>query len=409
LHPGELLYVTPNGILEPLGYSQVARVLFGLARRGFRYHLLSLERAKDVDDLVKMAEVSAQLATHGISWTWRRYDARSTATSVTNNLAWLMRMATELRYRKKIRLLHARGYHAGLIGLTLRRATRLPYLFDARGRWVDERIAAGRWFAKQGTQLVARGLERSLYRNASALVTLTRLHAQDIEAGVFGGHRGQEVSVIPTCADYDDFNLERRAAPAAELPNALRALGSRPILALVGSKNPSYRYDASLELARRVMGRRPDVHLLVLTAQQDVIRKDVVSSGIELSRTTILTAAHADMPRFLARIDWAIQLLSEDVAKRGSMPTKLAEFFAAGVRPIHYGCNGEVTGWVRTAGSGYVLGDLSDAELDKAATFVAESPTSAKMLADARASTEAHFALESGIARYEALLTRLLV
>ena len=37
-----ILYVTADGLLEPLGFSQVVRVVEGLVRRGLRYDILSL-------------------------------------------------------------------------------------------------------------------------------------------------------------------------------------------------------------------------------------------------------------------------------------------------------------------------------------------------------------------------------
>ena len=54
------------------------------------------------------------------------------------------------------------------------------------------------------------------------------------------------------------------------------------------------------------------------------------------------------------------------------MPTKLAEFFATGIAPIGHGANSEVTDWVRRAGSGLALDDLSIDSLERAAEFVAK-------------------------------------
>ena len=49
------------------------------------------------------------------------------------------------------------------------------------------------------------------------------------------------------------------------------------------------------------------------------------------------------------------------------MPTKLGEFFAAGVAPITHGGNSEIAEWVRRTGSGLALDDLSHDSLQRAA------------------------------------------
>jgi hypothetical protein len=86
------------------------------------------------------------------------------------------------------------------------------------------------------------------------------------------------------------------------------------------------------------------------------------------------------------------------------MPTKLAEFFAVGVRPLHYGCNSEVADWVRRVGTGLVLDSLAESELARAARFAVDSHHDAAVLSAGRERAEPHFSLRAGLDRYEALL-----
>src|SRR5207302_294143 len=92
---------------------------------------------------------------------------------------------------------------------------------------------------------------------------------------------------------------------------------------------------------------------------------------------------------------------------RGSMPTKLAEFFAAGVRVLQYGCNSEVSAKVREAGSGFVLNDLSQAELKRIAQMVASDSITKEQVDEARHSTRAYFGIEAGTRKYQELLSTL--
>ncbi|HKC64053.1 MAG TPA: hypothetical protein VKB86_10465, partial [Pyrinomonadaceae bacterium] len=90
-----------------------------------------------------------------------------------------------------------------------------------------------------------------------------------------------------------------------------------------------------------------------------------------------------------------------------SMPTKLAEFFASGVRPIQYGCNEEVSEKIREAGAGLILRGLNESDLREAAREVAHTRRSVEAVARARALTRAHFSLDAGVDKYASLLGRL--
>src|SRR5262249_17875697 len=110
---------------------------------------------------------------------------------------------------------------------------------------------------------------------------------------------------------------------------------------------------------------------------------------------------------YIASLDWGMLLLAETFAKRASMPTKLGEFLAAGVRPIHYGCNPEVGHWVRRTGSGLSLPDLDDDTLERTARSVASATGDANVLSSARDIAEQHFSLRGALARYASLIRSL--
>lgn len=408
---GSILYVTVDGVLQQLGYSQVGRVILGLARQGFRYHLLSLESPADLSDSARVNELASRFAAQGIGWTRLAYDQRGSAVAAASNLTRLGRAVRSLVAEHDIGLIHARAYHAALVSLGAQRLLGVRYLFDARGRWIDERLLGGRWFTNPLVERGARAVERQLYQHAAGLVTLTQLHSDDIVNGDFGPYAGAPTRVVTTCADFDAFRLERRQTVPNGLtplpPEISARLAGKLVVGFVGSTNAFYRHDESFELASRLLARRPDAHLLILSAQRREFLELARRHQVPEQRFSVATASHEAMPEWLARIDWAIQLLNGGVAKRGSMPTKLAEFFAAGVRPIHFGCNDEVSGWVERAGSGLVLRGLDRAELDAAADFVARSPTPPELLAAARERTRQHFDLASGLSSYRALLGEL--
>jgi len=255
-------------------------------------------------------------------------------------------------------------------------------------------------------------IERELYRDACAVVTLTDLHAADVIDGAFGKKPADVVVTIPTCADYDEFrihpNRPDKPTDSRVVPEVVQArLRGKRVAAIVGALNRSYAVDSTLEVARLFLKRSPNHHLLVLSEQRDAYAKLLGATGFGEESMTIAAAAHADMPAWMDWIDWSILLLPDVAAKRGSMPTKLAEFFASGVRVVAHGCNAEMANWVRRAGSGISLNALAPGDLADAAAAMSAARGSDD-LHRARQITAPHFSLWAGLERYADLLRRVL-
>jgi glycosyltransferase involved in cell wall biosynthesis len=405
-----ILYVTFDGVLQPLGFSQVVRVIAALAQRGFPYGLLSVERKSDLADGDKVRRLERLLGEVEIPWTPVGVDLGGSARRVAEAFARVTGAAAAIVGRQRTSLVHARGYQAAAIANAIGRIKAVPYLFDARGCWIDERPD---WFGYSTAYAVGKFVERNLYEGAKAVVTLTELHAGDVIDGAFGKKDRRVVETIPTCADYGEFAIlpNRPAKPEGSSvvpPDVQLRLRDRIVISIVGALNRSYLPEQTLALFKYARELNPLVHLLVLTQQQREYGKQLAAAGIPAEDVTLASATHEDMPTWLSWIDFGLLLLADTIAKRGSMPTKLAEFFAAGVRPVAHACNSEMASWVRRAGSGVLLETTKDEDLRRAAYEIATSSANVTDLRRARDLTAPHFSLSSGVERYAGLLDRVL-
>src|SRR4051794_8169649 len=121
---GHVLYVTFDGILQPIGYSQVVRLVEGLAQRGVPYHVLSLERDDDLRDARRVAAVRTRLAAAGVDWELLRYDTAGTAGAAARNVGRMTAAVTRLAAKRRVRLIHARSYHAAFAAFSAHATTR---------------------------------------------------------------------------------------------------------------------------------------------------------------------------------------------------------------------------------------------------------------------------------------------
>jgi len=407
VRPAPALYVTADGLLQALGFSQVVRVVEALARRGYAYSIVSLEKPTDLERTDRARDLRERLAASGVTWRFVPYASTGSGRDAATNEFALVDAAVSLARRGAISGIHARAYHGAFAAFSAWMTAGTPYLFDARSYWFDERLEEGRWFTSPLRLAVARGVEHQLFSHAAGVVTLTELQADDVRSGKFGPSRHRAVQCITTCADFDDF-VRRPAAQCTRVPEDLRArLAGKSVLGVIGSINRSYLVDETLHLARLVLERSDNAHLLILGSQHEEYARRVAAEGIPSDRVTITRADHDAMPQWLSLIDWGLLLLNPgSPAKRASMPTKLAEFFACGVRPVQFGCNQEVSDWVRRTGSGFVLDGVGEQQLVRAAERMASTPRDENVTGRARVIAKPHFSLAAGIEKYEQVLKR---
>jgi glycosyltransferase involved in cell wall biosynthesis len=401
-----VLYLSFDGMLEPLGYSQVVRYVLELSRRqDLRYTLVSLEKTSDLADVARLARLRERLESHGIAWAYLPYAEGGSSGGALSNLRAMRSLVDQVSRRDRVDLIHARSYLSAAVALWAKQAHRIPYLFDIRGYWIDERAEQGRWFTHPLLYGAAKAFERTLYEQCAGVVSLSKIAAEDIRAGLMGRWPAHKpIALIPTCVDYDEFAIGRPPRPGVVPEAIVRRLSGKLVIGFVGNPGPVYCVDEMMRIVRYALDERPDIHLLALTRHPQVIEARAREHGIDAEHLTLASAPHDEISDWYALMDWGMMLRRRSFSNRAAMPTKMAEFFARGVRPLQYGCNDEVCDWVAHAGSGHVINALSDGELRRAAQVICATNHDAQVLTTARWRTQAHFDLKSGIARYGAII-----
>ncbi len=409
-----IVYLSFDGLLSPLGHSQVVRVVKRLAdKKAHRFTICSLERGRDLADAHRVQGLVDELRASQILWRHDRYSEGRGAWDVGRNLARMQALVDEVVREKGADLLHARSYVAASVARRVWRRRQIPYLFDTRGFWVDERIEQGRWFCGPLRRKGARLWEKNLYDDAAAVVMLTEEAARQVRRRQSSSpwDRRRPVRVIPTCVDYGEFGLGGPGNAAGISEQEASKLDASVVVGYVGSVNEAYAIGASLRLFDHLLARRPDAHLLCLTRDPPALLKHLKGLRLPPETYTVTTATHDEMPAYYQKMDWGLLIRSETADQRayvGAMPTKLAEFFATGVRPVYRGEHPEVRRWVEHAASGMVLDGLDEQQLRQAAAQMARTPRCVHTLWGARWRTRRHFGLEQGTQRYLELYDEIL-
>lgn len=314
-----VLYISYDGMLEPLGQSQVLAYLEQLAADR-AIHLISFEKVGDWADEDKRGAVAARIAAAGIVWHPLRYHKRPSVPATLFDVAHGVARATALVARHRIGLIHARSYVAALIGLQVKRLTGVKLLFDMRGLWPDERVDGNIWPANGRVYRAVKNIERRLLAGADQIVTLTHASRSVIAGFDALAGRATPIDVIPTCADLDRFRPDPSARSKAF------------ILGYVGSVGTWYRFDMVLTCFREILARRPEARMLVVNRGEGLlIAEDLRRAGIDPAKVVVTAADHRDMPRHVARMTVGAAVIKPVFSKIASAPTKLAEYLGCGV------------------------------------------------------------------------------
>lgn len=392
-----ILYLSYDGMLEPLGQSQVLAYLERLAA-DHRIHLISFEKPADLADQTRLAAMRARIAAAGIAWHPLRYHKRPSALATAWDIGAGTLLGGWLVWRQRLAIVHARSYVAAVMALALKRWLGVRFVFDMRGFWADERVDGGIWPRGSRMYRVAKGFERRLLLAADHVVSLTHAAVGEMRHFDYLAARQPPFTVIPTCADLARF-----------CPPAQPRRGDGLVLGHVGSAGTWYLFDQVVAAFARLRQIRPDARLLIVNrGEHDFIRAALRRAGVPDDAVELTAAEHAQVPALMARMDAGVFFIRQAFSKQASAPTKLAEFLGCGLPCLANAGVGDMAAVLRDENVGVALDDFSVAALDRGLdallALVADPATSARCVAAA----QRHFSLAEGVARYRTVWQSLL-
>lgn len=392
--PG-ILYISYDGMLEPLGQSQVLAYLERLAP-GRRIHLISFEKPVDWRDEAKRAQLKQRIAAAGIHWHPLTYHKRPSAPATAFDVAQGTALALTLALRHRLSIVHARSYVPALIALAFKRATGARFLFDMRGLWADERVDGGLWPKDGRLYRTTKKLERRFLEAADHIVTLTHASAAEIASfPCLAGH-DLSMSVIPTCADLDRFSIKH------SLPQSPFTLG------YVGSVGTWYLLDEMLGSFRMVADEVPGARLLVVNRNEhDLIRSRAAAAGIDPAAIELLAADHADVPAQIGRMTAAMAIIKPSYSKIASAPTKLAEYLGCGVPCLGNVGVGDMEATLEGENVGVALSDFAEVPMRNAIRRLVALTLDPAIQQRCRDTALKLFSLDQGVAAYDAIYCEL--
>lgn len=383
-----VLYLSYDGMLEPLGTSQVFRYLERLSATS-EISLISFEKADDWKNASARSAMHSKMHQAGIRWYPLRYHKSPSALATSFDLMHGLAVALWATVRHRVKIVHARSYVPSVIALVLKKCFRRKFIFDMRGFWADERVDGSLWPRDGALYRVTKSLEERFLRAADHIVTLTRASTIELRRFEVLKAEPKPITVIPTCADLVKFHpdVSRRQEPF--------------VFGYVGSVGTWYLFEETLAFFRYLLERRPDARFLVVNRKDhELIRRMATTAGVPVERIELVSAAHDDVPTLVQQMHLGAALVRPCYSKIASAPTKMAEYLGCGVPCLGNTGVGDVAEILRDRRIGVVLESFGASSLQAAveeALRLAEDPA---LPTRCELTAREVFSLEQGVAAY---------
>lgn len=392
-----VLYLTRNGVLEPLGQSQVIAYLRGLAA-DHRIALVTHEKPEDRANSGRMEAARTDCAAHGIRWLPQPFRARPRLVAPALSLLRMTWMAWRMARRGEVGLIHARSYIPAAVGWLVWRLTGVPFIFDMRALWPEEMITAGR--LRRGS-LLHRGLlrmERVCLRDAAAVVSLTHAAVAHLRAAYPQELEGQRVAVIPTCADLDRFT------PGPGCPDREVVHGC------IGTVLSGwFRLDWLAAWIAAAAARDPEARFEIVTRDDiERVRSALDPEGGLGARLRIGGRRPEDMPDAVRAHGLSVMFFTEGLGKLGSSPTRMAEVLGCGLPVVANAGVGDVARIISEHRVGVLVEGPEPAQMAAALDRLLALRADPDLPRRCRAAAEAVFSLSAGTEAYRRLYAGIL-
>lgn len=331
LHGKRVLFISYNGMLDPLGQTQVLPYLKQLAEVGVEFTLLSFERtvAYTSEGRERCRQLQEQLAQHRIDWHWLPYHKTPSLPATAYDVFAGYRMARRLVRDNRIELVHARSHIPATIALQLKRRLGTKMIFDVRGLLADEYADANHWRKDSVPYRLTKNAERRALTAADGVVTLTQKIWDVIKGWDSLRDRNVPHAVVPCCADLELFHFD-----AAERVARRRELGieDRFVLVYSGSIDGWYLTEEMCDFFVTLRAQKPDAFFLWLTnGNRERIKKLMTDRGVSTEDFQIVSALPSDVSSYLSAADAGLAFIKPCFSKQASSPTKYAEYLGCGL------------------------------------------------------------------------------
>jgi len=359
-----ILFISYDGMTDPLGQSQVIPYLAGLTKFGYTFTILSCDKP---DKYALHKEYVQQLIKpYPIQWVSIPYHKNPPILSSWYDYRMLRATATKLHAKQHFDLVHTRVGIPALVGFWLKKNLGIKFLNDIRGFWADERVDGGMWNIKNPLYKFIyhffKKKEDEFIISANYNTCLTFAARNEIHTWQRIPGQPIPMEVIPCSADMELFNAQKIDTELTrQFKNELNIEEDDFIVSYLGSIGGWYLTDEMMRFCKLLSDKIPKAKFLFISPHlHEVIAAAAVKHGLAAEKLIVKHGKRHEVPALLSLSSYSIFFIKPCYSKMSSSPTKHGEIMAMGIPVITNSGVGDVKEIVEKYNAGYVVDDFTD-------------------------------------------------
>lgn len=395
-----VLYITYDGLRDPLGQSQILPYLNALAKKSIKMVILSFEKKEAFKKTNLLDKINNELAQNRIIWQRLKYHKRPCFLVTLYDVICGYINGLFLINKYRLNIVHARGYISAFIAFCLKKSIRIKFIFDMRGFWVDEKVDAGFWGKESISYRIAKRLEKSMLNLADEVIVLTEKAKLFLISHALKPEK--YIEVIPTCVDLKLFEPLKGAKKGF--------LQNKVVILYSGSIGTFYAFKEIVEFFKIFRERARNSFFLALVNNEKHIAEDVLNiSGVTNDSYKVLALSHLEVPDWVKEADVSLMFYHRGNSYAGCCPAKFAESLACGVPVIINKSIGDCDDIVEDERIGFVIEDFTESAYKKTVDqFLSILKERDSMRIRCRNIAEKFFSLERGVEKYSEVYNKLI-
>src|SRR5690348_4706195 len=352
-----ILFISYDGMTDPLGQSQVIPYLAGLSRHGYQFTILSCEKKERY--FLHKDEIEKLLKSFAIKWFPIFYHKKPPVLSSVYDVYQLKKKAKQLYAKEKFDMVHTRPGVPALIGLWMKKELGVKFLNDIREFYADSRVDGGIWdikiFLYKRIYHFFKQKENEAVERSDGIVCLTYTAEKIIKQ--WGQYKkNMPLTVIPCSVDMNLFDREKvNMIQKSKFKNELNIQEDDFIISYLGSVGSWYLIDEMIRFFKIINDKIPATKFLFISPNEhETVMQAAHRFSLPANKIIVKQAARNEIPALLSFSKYSVFFIKPCYSKQSSSPTKHGETMAMGIPVITNDGVGDVANIVEKYQSGIV-------------------------------------------------------
>ena len=398
-----IVYLSYDGLTDPLGQSQILPYIYILNKSSsFQFTIISFEKRKNYKKLIG---IEKELFSRNINWVPLKYTKTPPILSTIWDIFKLKIALLKIRKKDNIDLIHCRSYITSIIALSFKKSHNIPFIFDMRGFFADERMDGKIWNKEnslyKGLYKFFKKKESEFLQKSNHTISLTSAGKKEIQS--WGLPNLSPITIIPCCTDKNLFNRDN----IKDLRKELMINKNDFIISYVGSTGTWYMLDEMLDFFKVLLLKKSNAKFLFITKDsRDKIYQKCLQKNISKSYVIIKESSREMMPSYIGLSNFSIFFILPFYSKKASSPTKMGEIMNLGIPIICNNGVGDVDQIMNECMPELLLTDFTKKEYQRIIDLIINNykPNIDKIIE----TSHDYYSLEKGVQKYNEVYRRIL-